>query len=98
MKNLNILVTGAGSGVGQSIIKALILSKFPCTIFPADIDLLILYICQKSVIVPKVENPKTALRWYLTQLRKLKIHVIMIGSEFDLVFFKYKSIIEKNKL
>ncbi len=98
MKNLNILVTGAGSGVGQSIIKALILSKFPCTIFPADIDHFnsFLYLSKKSVIVPKVENPKTALRWYLTQLRKLKIHVIMIGSEFDLEFFsKYKSIIEK---
>lgn len=98
MRKINILVTGAGSGVGQSIIKALMLSKFPCEIFPADIDNLnsFMFIFKNSQLVPKVENKKKALKWYLENLKKLKIDVLLIGSEYDLNFFsRYKTQIKK---
>ena len=38
MKKLNVLVTGAGSGVGQSIVRSLLLSKIKMNIFLADIS------------------------------------------------------------
>ena len=102
MKKINVLVTGAGSGVGQSIIKALILSKLPCKIIPADINYLnsFMYLFKSSKIVPKVENENKALKWYFKNLKKFKIDVLLIGSEYDLNFFsKYKSQIKKkNKL
>tara|TARA_B100000963_G_C22633009_1_gene675992 strand:+ start:2534 stop:3574 length:1041 start_codon:yes stop_codon:yes gene_type:complete len=96
MKKINILVTGAGSGVGQSIIKALKISKIRCNIISADIDYpnAALFRTNKSIIIPKVEDPGS-LRWFLKNLKKHKIDVLMIGSEFDMVFFsKYKKLIE----
>jgi len=97
MRRLNILVTGAGSGVGQSIIKALRISKTNCNIISADIDYFNagFYRTKKSIIVPKVEKAGS-LNWYIKNLKKLKIDILMIGSEFDLVFFsKHKDIIKK---
>ena len=38
MKKIKVLVTGAGSGVGQSIMKALKISKLPIKIISADIN------------------------------------------------------------
>jgi len=99
VKKKNILVTGAGSGVGQSIIKSLKFSKFPCNIFPADIDYLnsFLHISKNSLLVPKVENEKKAINWYLKNIKKFNINLIMIGSEYDTNFFlKFKKLI-KNK-
>ena len=36
---LNVLVTGAGNGVGQSIIKSLNISKYKLNVIAADINL-----------------------------------------------------------
>ena len=97
MKKINILVTGAGSGVGQSIIKSLKISKINCNIISADISKYNagLYRTKKSILVPKVEK-KGTLSWYIKNLKKLKINILMIGSEFDINFFsKYKNIIKK---
>ena len=101
MLKIKVLVTGAGSGVGQSIIKALNISNIKCEVISADINYLnaALYRTKKAIIVPKVES-KGALNWYLKNLKKLRITVLMVGSEFDLVFFsKNKDLIKKkNKL
>ncbi len=97
MKKINILVTGAGSGVGQSIIKSLKISNINCNIISADINEYnaALYRTKKSILVPKVEK-KGTLNWYLKNLKKLKINILMIGSEFDINFFsKYQNIIKK---
>lgn len=97
MPKIKVLVTGAGSGVGQSIIKALNISNIKCEVISADINYLnaALYRTKKAIIVPKVES-KGALNWYLKNLKKLRINVLMVGSEFDLVFFsKNKDLIKK---
>ena len=76
MKKINILVTGAGSGVGQSIIKSLKISNINCNIISADINECnaALYRTKKSILVPKVEK-KGTLNWYLKNLKKLKINI-----------------------
>ena len=58
MKNINILVTGAGSGVGQSIIKSLNISKLNLSILSADINAYNagLYRTKKSILIPPVEQ------------------------------------------
>jgi carbamoyl-phosphate synthase large subunit len=82
------MVTGAGSGVGQGIIKALNICKYNIEIISADISYFnsALYRTHESVIIPKVESPKSL---YLIQdiIIQKRIDVIMVGSEFDLLFF-----------
>ena len=96
-KLIKVLVTGAGSGVGQSIVKSLRFSRLQIQITSADINYLNsgLYRADKAVLVPKVES-KNALSWYIDYLNKKKINILMIGSEYDVFFFsKNKNIIEK---
>ncbi len=91
-----VLVTGAGSGVGQGILKALRASGLPVTLIAADIAPMniALYRADEAVLIPRVEAGNE-LNTIVALLEKYKIDVIMIGSEFDLNFFsKYKHEIE----
>ena len=83
-----VLVTGAGSGVGQGIIKALRSSGLPVTVVAADISPMnvALYRADEAVLIPRVESPD-ALNAIVTVLNHHEIDLVMIGSEFDLSFF-----------
>ena len=83
-----VLVTGAGSGVGQGIIKALRISKLPVTVVSADISTMnsALYRTDESILIPRVES-EGALDQIIELLCFNKIDVVMIGSEFDMEFF-----------
>lgn len=83
-----VLVTGAGSGVGQGIVKALRLSPLPVTIISADIAPMnaALYRTDEAIIVPRVELVGS-LEEIIAILKRNRVDVVMVGSEFDLVFF-----------
>lgn len=87
-KPCRVLVTGAGSGVGQGIVKALRVSGLPVTVVAADIAPMnaALYRADEAVIIPRVEQTE-ALAILIDLLCRYRIDVVMIGSEFDLEFF-----------
>ncbi len=88
MENVRVLVTGAGSGVGQGIHKALRISNLPVTIVGADIAPMnsALFRADEVVQIPRVESPG-ALDQMISAIQRAKVRVVMIGSEFDLEFF-----------
>ena len=65
-KKIRVLVTGAGNGVGQSIIRSLNLSKLNLEVITSDIDRLSTQIYKKyqSIIIPKVEDKKSK-QWFI---------------------------------
>ncbi len=83
-----VVVTGAGSGVGNGIVKALRLAKSPPRIIATDISALNagLYRSNESRIWPKVED-EGALETILDELSSLQAVAILIGSEYELDFF-----------
>ena len=101
MKKINILVTGAGSGVGQSIIRSLTMSKLKLrlNIYISDISKLNPYPIYnfKYIKIPKVEqkNSKNTIKKILF---KKKINIVFIGSEYEIDFFSLnKNFFEKHK-
>lgn len=87
-RHCRVLVTGAGSGVGQAIIKALRVSGLPITVVAADIAPMnvALYRTEDALLIPPVET-LNALEIIVDLLLQNKIDVVMVGSEFDLSFF-----------
>ncbi len=88
MDAIRVAVTGAGSIVGQGIVKALRTSRFPVEVITTDIAPLnaALYRADESLLLPPVEEPG-ALEVILERLSRVRPDVVMIGSEFDLAFF-----------
>jgi carbamoyl-phosphate synthase large subunit len=82
------MVTGAGSGVGQGIIKALHLTDLPVTTISSDISPLNpgLFRTDEYLLLPKVEE-EGSLPKIISAIRDKEIDIVMIGSEFDLEFF-----------
>jgi len=96
MTKPRVMVTGAGSGVGQGIIKALNLSSLECEIVSADISTLnaALYRTRSAIIFPKVES-SNAIHEICKIIKANEINIVLIGSEFDLQFFSInKDLIE----
>lgn len=92
-----VLVTGAGSGVGQGVLKALRLSRLNPVLIAADVGPLnaALYRADEALLIPKVENEPTPAT-IMGLLKAANIDVVMVGSEFDLMFFaRHRAAIEK---
>lgn len=92
-----VLVTGAGSGVGNGIVKALRHSGLPLTIICSDIAPLNvgLFRADEALIWPRVEAPE-AFDAITRSLGENTVDLVLIGSEYDLGFFaEHRNAIER---
>lgn len=97
MQSIRVMVTGAGSMVGQGIIKSLQHSSLNTTIIAADISPYHagLYRADEAVLIPRVEAVN-AFDDFVSIIKNNEINIVMIGSEYDLLFFsKNKQALEK---
>ncbi len=97
MDTIRVFITGAGSIVGQGIMKSLRLSRLPLILIAADIGPLnaALFRADEACLIPRVEDAQS-LDKMLAVLRRLRPDVVMVGSEFDLTFFAlHKETIER---
>ena len=87
-KKIRVMITGAGSGVGQGIFKCLRLSDLNLHIIAADIDWFqpAFYRADEALLIPKVEQlvePGEIIRL----LNLHSVDILLIGSEFEVLFF-----------
>lgn len=97
---MNILVTGAGSRIGQAVIKLIRKSKKNFSIFSTDYfpDSVGFYWSNNFAILPEllINNDPKWLKAIERIIIKNKIDMIIPGIDFELpVFSKYKSYLEK---
>ena len=96
-EKINIIITGAGSAVGQGILKSLSKRKSKLNLIPGDISPLNagLYFLKKFILIPKVEK-KGSLTKIVSLLKKKKAKALFVGSEYEIEFFsENKDFIEK---
>lgn len=93
---INILITGCGGGVGQSIFKALKLSSLDFNIVAVDAHPLAagIYRGNKGYLVPLANSPRFV-EVMVDICKKEKIEAILIGSDPELpIFATNKQLIE----
>lgn len=93
---INILITGSGGGVGQSIFKALRLSSLDFNIVAVDAHPLAagIYRGNKGYLVPLANSPEFV-EVIVDICKKEKVEAILIGSDPELpVFAANKQLIE----
>ena len=85
---MRVRVTGAGSGVGQGVMKALRASTLPVRVVAADIGPFNagLYRGEEAVLIPRVEDAG-ALDGMIEAINRAGVRAVLIGSEFDVEFF-----------
>lgn len=95
-KKVKVFITGSGCAVGQAILKCLNVSEYELNIFVGDISKISLeFYLKNQILIPKVEQ-KNSLKWFINFLKKKKIDILFVGSEFEIEFFsKHKKEIEK---
>ncbi|TSC97262.1 MAG: carbamoyl-phosphate synthase large subunit, partial [Candidatus Peregrinibacteria bacterium Greene1014_49] len=96
-KPVTVLVTGAGAGIGQSILKALHHSKIKTRVIAADMNPLAagMYRCDAAYIIPPVQDPG-----YIKKLQQIcsaeHVELLLIGTDVELpVLAKHKEAFEK---
>ena len=97
---MNILVTGAGSRIGQAVIKLIKKSKKNISIFSTDYfpDSVGFYWSNSFEILPEqlINNHSKWLKVIEKIIIKNKINMIIPGIDFELsIFSKYKNYLEK---
>ena len=96
-KKINIIVTGAANGVGQSILKSLNLSNLKLNVIPADINEKnpIKHRYSKFVVFPKVEKNNSPQK-IIKIINQNEAQILFVGSEYEIEFFaKNKEYIKK---
>lgn len=103
MENINILVTGTGSLIGQAIIKSVLISSLKdninlvgCDYFQNTVGS---FWCNSNYILPDILKHNSENEWY-NQIKEIilreKVNILFIGVDFELILFaKYKNEIEK---